>query len=237
MDLEEIARMYDPTAPERDFDYWLIGFDFEAVSNFIIGEKVIELGCARGVVTEKLAHVCKQLVVVEGSKRNIDCVSEKLGRFHNVKYVHSLWQDFDSGRADVSDVVFFSGLEHLDKETAISVLKKAQKWLRPGGRLHVVVPNAYSLHRRVAFYMGIIGDVHEFSERDRMLGHQRVYDKDTLLKELRDCDYKVLHWEGIFLKPLPNSMMNFDERIIRGFHLAGRELPDYCAHILVVCEK
>lgn len=133
--------------------------------------------------------------------------------------------------------MFFSGLEHISKDDAEKILCTIKNWLRPDGRLHIVVPNAYSLHRRVAWYMGIIDDVHEFSERDKLLGHKRVYDRETLFKELKKCGYKIIHWEGIFLKPLPNSMMmQLNENIIRGFYEVGKELPDYCAHIYVVCE-
>jgi len=232
--LDEITSKYDPSSPEKDFDYWLLLFDFEVLKKFLIGEKVIELGCGRGLLTERLAKVSKELIIVEGSKKNLECVKNKLCNYKNIKFYHSLWQEFEYSYKDISDVVFFSGLEHVDKDTGYLILKKIKTWLKPDGRLHIVVPNAYSLHRRVAYYMGIIKDVHEFSERDKLLGHKRVYDKETLFRELRECEYKIFHWEGIFLKPLPNSfMMNLDEKIIRGFYEISKELPDYCAHIYV----
>jgi len=238
MELEEIARSYDPSSPEKDFDYWLINFDFEALSKFIIGEKVIELGCGKGVLTEKLAKVCKEVTAVEGSMENINYVQRKLKDYSNIYYCHSYWEEFEHKNSDISDVVFFMGLEHLNKEAASNVLSKIKNWLRSDGKLHITVPNAYSLHRRVAWYMNAIKDVHEFSERDKLFGHKRVYDKETLFKELKDCGYRILHWEGIFLKPLPNNgMMDLNEKIIRGFYEVGKELPDYCAHIYAVCEK
>ena len=238
MELEKIAERYDPSSSEKDFDFWLIQFDFETLCKFLIGKRVIEVGCGRGVLTEKLAKVCEELIVVEGSQKNIAHVREKLKNYPNVKFYHLLWQDFEYKNSDISDVVFFMGLEHLNKETALKVLNTIRNWLRPDGKLHVVVPNAYSLHRRVAWYMDMIKDVHEFSERDKLFGHKRVYDKEMLFKELKDCGYKILHWEGVFLKPLPNAMMvNLNEKIIRGFYEVGKELPDHCAHILAVCEK
>ncbi len=33
MVLNEIAEKYDPTSPEKDFDYWLLTFDFEILAN------------------------------------------------------------------------------------------------------------------------------------------------------------------------------------------------------------
>jgi hypothetical protein len=86
--------------------------------------------------------------------------------------------------------------------------------------------------------MNLVKDVHELSERDIKLGHTRVYDKEMLFNELKECGFDILHWEGIFLKPFPNAMMtSVDESILRGLYGIGRELPDYCAHIYAVCTK
>jgi 2-polyprenyl-3-methyl-5-hydroxy-6-metoxy-1,4-benzoquinol methylase len=240
MVLNEIAEKYDPTSPEKDFDYWLLTFDFEVLTKLLKGKKVIELGCGRGFLTQKLASICETVLVIEGSEKNICYAKERIKNCSNVQFYHLLWQDFEYSGSDVSDVVFFMGLEYLDKEMALKVLNKIRSWLEPSGRLHVVVPNALSLHRRIACYMGMIKDVHELSERDKMYGQKtgEVYDKEILFSELKKCGYKVSHWEGIFLKPLPNvMMMNLDEKIIRGFYEISKELPDYCAHIYVSCEQ
>jgi 2-polyprenyl-3-methyl-5-hydroxy-6-metoxy-1,4-benzoquinol methylase len=237
--LDEIWETYDPTSPEKDFDYWLITFDFEILKKFLKGKKVIELGCSRGFLTQKLAGICEAVIVVEGSEKNINHAKDKTKNCSNVQFYHSLWQDFEYSGSDVSDVVFFQGLEYLDKEIGFRVLNKIRGWLEPNGRLHVVVPNALSLHRKIAYYMGIIKDVHELSERDKMFGQKKeVYDKETLFSELKECGFKVSRWEGIFLKPLPNvMMMNLNEKIIRGFYEISKELPDYCAHIFATCEQ
>lgn len=233
--LEKIAKYYDPTDPKKDFDYWLITYDFNSLSSFLLGDKVIELGCGRGVLTEKLSDVCKELIVVEGSENNIKFAKEALKNKKNISYHHSLWQNFDYP-SDVSDIVFSMGLEHLDRNEAIITLNKLKSCLQENGRMHIIVPNANSLHRRVAYHMGLIKDVHELSDRDKLYGHKRVYDKNLLFEELNKCGYKIIHNEGIFLKPLPNSMMiKFSEEIIKGFCKISKEYPDECAHIYAIC--
>ena len=64
--------MYDPTSPEKDFDYWYIQFEMEVLSKFLIGEKVIGLGCGKRVITEKLAQTCLKLIIVEAAEVNIN---------------------------------------------------------------------------------------------------------------------------------------------------------------------
>jgi trans-aconitate methyltransferase len=238
MQLDEEAAPYDQKSPEKDLDYWFTQFDIDVLGLFLIGEKVIELGCGKGDVTEKLAQRCQKLIVVEAAEANIAIVSNRLKERSNVEFYHSLWQDFDYAAADISDIVFFMGLQYLDHEETLFVLRKIRHFLRPQGRLHVVVPNAKSLHRRIAYCMNLITDVHELSERNHLLGHTRVYDKEMLFDELKECDFDVLHWEGIFLKPLPNDMMtSLDKRLIYGLYEIGKELPDYCAHIYALCER
>ena len=238
MQLDDAAAIYDATSPQKDFDYWLIQFDMDVLSKFLIGEKVIELGCGKGLSTEKLAQWCQKLIVVEAAEANITFVSDRLKKYSNFEFCHSLWQDFDYAAADISDIVFFNGLQYLDHESALFVLKKLKPFLRPQGRLHVVVPNAKSLHRRIAYCMNLLEDVHELSEGNQLLGHARVYDKEMLFDELKECGFDVLHWEGIFLKPLPNDMMmSLDKRVLYGLYEIGRELPDYCAHIYALCTK
>jgi 2-polyprenyl-3-methyl-5-hydroxy-6-metoxy-1,4-benzoquinol methylase len=235
--LDEIWDKYNPTSPEKDFDYWLLNFDFEVLIKFLKGKRVIELGCSRGLLTQKLASVSETVLVVEGSEKNLNSAKKRTKEYSNVEFYHSLWQEFEYSGCDVSDVIFFMGLEYLDKEMRIKVLNGIRNWLEPSGRLHVVVPNALSLHRKIAYCMGLIRDVHELSERDRMYGQKReVYDKETLFNELKECGFKISHWEGIFLKPLPNlMMMKLDEKIIRGFYEISKEFPDYCAHIFATC--
>ena len=166
------------------------------LERFLIGEKVIELGCGKGNVTEKLAQKCQKLIVVDAAEANIAITSNRLKERSNVEFYLSLWQDFNYAAADISDVVFFMGLQYLNQESTLSVLRKIRSFLRPQGRLHVVVPNAKSLHRPFAYCMNLIKDVHELSERNQLLGHARVYDKEMLFDELKQCSFDVLHWGG-----------------------------------------
>jgi SAM-dependent methyltransferase len=149
MQLDKEAATYDQKSPEKDLEYWFTQFDIDVLGLFLIGEKVIELGCGKGNVTEKLGR-CQKLVVVEAAEANIAIVSNRLKERSNVEFYHSLWQDFDYAAADISD--FFMGLQSLDHEEPLFVLRKTSHFLRPQGRLHVVAPNAESLHRRIAYY-------------------------------------------------------------------------------------
>ncbi len=238
--LNNIAKIYDPSLPENDFDYWLLKYDFEVLKRFLIGDVVIELGSGRGNITKRLVKVAKnKLIVVEGSKKNLEVIEQELAEEQKVEFHHSLWQKFKYDEK-VSDVVFFSGLEHLSEKDGKLVLEKIRSWMEDNSRLHLIVPNTCSLHRRIAWFAGVVEKLDEYSERDKMLGHKTFYTKQRLFDLLKDIGFETIHWEGILLKPFPNlTMLNLSltEKEIEGLYQVGKELPDYCAHIYVCCIK
>ena len=83
--------------------------------------------------------------------------------------------------------------------------------------------------------MGLIDSLDELSSRDHKVGHQRVYDFDSLENDLNKSGFEVKLKKGFFLKPLPNSMMTtFDRRLIVEFNKSSTYLPDqYLANICV----
>jgi hypothetical protein len=83
--------------------------------------------------------------------------------------------------------------------------------------------------------MGLINTLDELSPRDRQVGHQRVYDFDSLENDLNKSGFEVGRKKGFFLKPLPNSMMtSFDPKLIVEFNKSSILLPDqYLANICV----
>lgn len=230
--LEQVAQRYDPSSPGNTFDYWFVRLGFEAIKNFLKGDQVLEMGCATGLMTSLLVDVVRNLTVVEGSLQNIRKAQLRVGeREIKVQWFHSLWEDFEPPNT-FSDIILAGALEHV--ENPILILRRARSWLKPEGRIHIIVPNAKSLHRRVGVYMGILQSIYDFSESDKLLEHQRIYDKELLFKHLHESGFTVLHWQGILLKPLSNAQMQgWSELLIRALYQVGLELPDYCGEIYV----
>ena len=46
------------------------------------------------------------------------------------------------------------------------------------------VPNGHSIHRLVAVKMGLLKDPCELNQRDKSLGHRRIYTPETLRKDI-----------------------------------------------------
>ena len=231
-ELDNIAESYDPSSPEKDFDYWFIRLNLESMEQHLAGDRACELGCSTGLSTKLLSSLVKELTVVEGSKDNIAKAQQHAPA--NVRFVHSFWEKFQA-ETKFSDVVAMRVLEHI--EDPVALLKNMKHWLLPNGRIHLVVPNALSLHRRVGLHMGLLKELHELNARDLRVGHKRVYDKELLFNHVRQAGCRVRHWEGILLKPLSNDQMkSWPENLVRAFYAMGKELPDWSAELYVCAE-
>lgn len=119
-----------------------------------------------------------------------------------------------------------------------AILAAARAAVAVGGVVHVNVPNAYSLHRRLARAMGLIADEHEMSDRNRALAQYRNYDSASLRADIEAAGLRIVEEGGYLLKPFTHAQMeNLGEllspRVLDGLWTLGRELPELASEIYV----
>jgi SAM-dependent methyltransferase len=227
--LDDIAARYDPSNPAEQFDYHLKRLQVATASPWLFGRRVLELGCATGELTSLLAPLTSEYHVVEGSERNI---TRARARVPEARFIHALWEEF-APQDTFSDIVLFNALEHVAEP--VLLLTRVRTWLAGDGRVHVVVPNAHSLHRLVGVEMGLQEDPEALTEGDLAQGHVRNYTTETLLRDLGASGLRPLHREGIFLKVLPNrEMLGWSTERIEAMHRLARRFPEHAAELYVV---
>jgi len=230
--LGRVAEDYDLSDSRREFDYRLKRFEAQAIRSWLSGERVLEMGCATGELAALLIGHCARYEVVEGAQKYLEAIRRRLPE---VTTHLALWEEFEPD-GGYTDILLNCGLEHvLDP---VGVLTRAAGWLSPRGRLHVMVPNADSLHRYVGVSMGILESRTSLSDADRRIGHRRVYDLDTLVADVRAAGLTVQHWQGIFLKLLSNQqMLDWPDELVAAMHDVGRRWPVNCAELYVVATR
>jgi SAM-dependent methyltransferase len=185
------------------------------------GERVLEMGYGDGLLTEELVRRDVRLELLEGSP----LLCQEATRRHGGKItVHcGLFEEFDA--APIYDsVLALHVIEHVNDP--VTTLRGIGGWLKPGGKLIIVVPNRSSVHRDVALRMGLIGALDELSPRDHLVGHRRVYDFAMLEADLAGAGFRVEHRWGSFLKTVPNSMMmNYPEALLTALDAISDSLP------------
>lgn len=228
--VEQSAKFYNTSF--LNFDYLLADYGFRTLKPFFKGDSCLELGPASGYMTKQLVQEFETVDLVEGA---LDLLNQ-IPDFINVKKYHAYFEDFETSTT-YDTIVMSHVLEHI--ADPLLVLRKINKWLKPGGVFIAAVPNAKSIHRMVAVEMGLLKTEYELNERDHQLGHYRVYDLSILKEHVTSAGFKIVETGGYFLKPLSNGQIEnyWTPEMIEGFYMAGKHFQEHTAEIFAICEK
>jgi 2-polyprenyl-3-methyl-5-hydroxy-6-metoxy-1,4-benzoquinol methylase len=214
---------------ETDFDNILLAYECEVLRPRLQGPNVLEMGCGRGVTTRFLSKLFPTLHVVDASEQCLRLASA--GVPASVRFTCSYFEKFEPD-SRYNSIVLAHVLEHLDDP--IAILERSAQWLQPGGSLHIIVPHADSLHRRVGVAMGLLRKVDALNDRDVSLGHRRVYTRKKLREHVNAAGLKAIHEDFILLKIFSNSQLEpLDPKLIQALFKLGHEFPDLCADLYV----
>jgi SAM-dependent methyltransferase len=224
--LDDVADWFDE---EAGFYGQLVQYSFRSIEPHLVGRSCLELGPAGGAMTRRLVDHFQQVTVVDGSRRFVEAATSLPGVEGHV----SLFEEFEPGRC-FDTVVMAHVLEHVANPVAI--LRRVRGWLAPEARAIVIVPNAWSLHRRLGVKLGLLDDVFGLNEQDLAVGHRRIYDRASLDRDLLAAGFDTTAEGGIFLKLLANRQMEqFDDpALVDGMYELGRDLPQMCSEIFSV---
>lgn len=207
---------------------------YKTLSEYFNGSSCLELGCADGEGTKILAEYFDRVLAVDGSIRQLNLAKKRVKNM-NVEFLHSYFEKL-SIKEKFDTIMIAHVLEHVDDP--IAILKKAKKLMKRDGVLIIDVPNANSIHRQVGVLMGLLKDAHELNESDRSVGHKRVYDLQSLLKDINASGLSVVNTGGVFIKSLSNDQLEkiLSAKGVEAFGILGKKYPDISAEIYVICE-
>lgn len=233
--LEEIAIEYHLSkAPDIHIENMMQKHEVQWVLDSLQNSRtVIDLGYGDGLIAPLVAEN-HELVILEGSLTLAQKAQNLLPA--TVTVIHTMFEDFVPVEP-VDAVIASHVLEHVSNPEYL--LQKIFSWLKPGGILLVIVPNKESIHRRLAFKMGLIPKLDELSARDYKVGHLRVYDLEELNFQIQKSGFSVETEKGFFLKPLSNNqMIDWSEELITALNSVADELPaNICADIGLVSRR
>ena len=199
------------------------------------GDSLLDVGCGVGNLCRAVSDRATKVVGLDGSPTRIDIARQGTSD-ENVEYVAELFEDFQPDQT-FDTVVLNNVLEHVDNP--VDLLKRVAHWLAPRGITIITVPNAYSLNKRIGLRMGLISSLYELTDGDRVKGHVRVYDRNSLTDDIEAAGLRVTFSGGLFLKPFSNAQMESfaNEDLLEALYEVGKELPDYCGSLMLCAEK
>jgi 2-polyprenyl-3-methyl-5-hydroxy-6-metoxy-1,4-benzoquinol methylase len=187
-----------------------------------ISEKssILELGYGEGNFTEELVKRNFQPTIIDGSNVLLEIAKKKFKDKINI--INELFENIDNN--ELYDVIIATHvLEHVDDP--ILLLKKLSNILNDNGKIIIIVPNSNSIHRKLSVLMNLQPKLDTLSDRDVIVGHQRVYNFKTLENDVTISGLKIIDKTGFFLKVLPNSMMkNFDINLIKALNTISKDI-------------
>lgn len=109
--------------------------------------------------------------------------------------------------------------------------------------VHIVVPNAKSFHRLLAYEMGLIDSVFQLSDRNVLLQQSRVFDLKTLSELLINDGFRILQTGTSFVKPFTHQQMHdmlkykiIDENTLDGLYRMTEYLPELGSELFINCQ-
>lgn len=191
----------------------------------------LELGLGHGYASTIFEACVEEHVVIEGSAAVIRNFRENHPSCR-AKIVHTLFEEFATdARFDV--IVMGFVLEHVDDP--VRILSHFQRFLAPGGKVFLAVPNAEVMNRRLGHLAGTLDDMSSLSENDHLLGHQRYYTISTLTEDVEQAGFRIDRLEGIYLKPLTTGQLvslNLDPKFITALCKLGIDYPELSCGLL-----
>lgn len=190
------------------------------------GERILDLGWGSGIVATALQSAGRSITLAEGSQE----FCKQAYRFVD-SIIYSKFEDI--ALAETFDTVIASFvLEHV--EDPMRLLMKCREL---ANRLIVVVGNANSYHRQLAVKMGLQERLDSLSDRDKAVGHYRVYGRIGIEQELLRTGWRPQSCKGLMFKPLPNGMLK-DLPLPLIEAMCGLEVdPETAGNLGIVCQK
>ena len=140
-----------------------------------------------------------------------------------------------------ADFILCAGLLH-EVEHPEELLDDIRESMNSSTVVHIDVPNADSFHRVLAKEMGLIPDVHTFSDRNIQYQQHSVFDMEGLKSLVSDAGLKVIESGGYFLKPFTHAQMYqmiqdgiIDKKTLDGLYAMTPLMEAYASEIYVNC--
>ncbi|MGB6306532.1 MAG: class I SAM-dependent methyltransferase [Steroidobacteraceae bacterium] len=230
--LDEHVAAYEGRSPfDFDNEILLTWYPKRIRALTLNATSLLELGLGHGFSTSYFSTQYARHVVLEGSA----AVIANFKKNHpacRAALIETYFENFDRDeRFDVIVMGFI--LEHVDDPLAI--LRRFRRFLAPGGKMFIAVPNAEVLNRRLGHIAGLLADIKSLSDHDKLLGHRRYYTVESLTADVVAAGYRVKSMEGIYLKPFTSQQiqsLNFDRRILDALCEVGIAYPELCCGIL-----
>lgn len=207
--------------------------------------RILEISCGVRPFFEDFTDF-DELTIVEPTKAFFENATELLKDYPELHSKTILINDFFENAIDklVKQKLDFIILSNVlqEIEDVPLFLQGLHKICQKDTVIHIIVPNANSFHRLLAFEMGIIDSVHQLSDRNILLQQQTVFDLKSLSELLRKNGFSIIETGSSFIKPFTHQQMHdmlehkiINENTLNGLYSMVEHMPELGAEIFIDC--
>ena len=209
-----------PKDINRYWDLYSKNYSFESI-NLIFREKklieildkykpknILEIGCGYNPISLKYKDF-KKSTLIEPGKKPYNDLCNKLKHYPNIKIINNFFENLiDELKENVYDFIIIDGVLH-EVENSNKFLKLISNLSNPNTYIYINVPNANSLHRKIALEMKIIDNIFQKSNRNKIFEQKIIYSLDSLTEQILTNipKSKIINCESFFLKPFTHEQM------------------------------
>jgi 2-polyprenyl-3-methyl-5-hydroxy-6-metoxy-1,4-benzoquinol methylase len=220
----DYADTYDP---DTDFDrHYTLTTARRIRERLAPGARVLELGCATGLMTSVIADGTVNVLGIDRSSEYLERASAR--ELPGCSFLSGDLEDLPAMSERFDHILATNVLHEL--RDPLAFLRACRQRLAPAGHVHLTLQNPRSIHRLCALELGLIESLTEISERGAQWGTRGLWSAEELQALASQAGLRTVAREGVMLKPLPNAQMaELSEEILEGFARAARHLPEHCA--------
>jgi SAM-dependent methyltransferase len=230
-------------------------FSFEAVHSkirreqalrFILNtthDSILEIGCGLDPLFPYIPDFNQYFVVEPIHEFAVKVLDSKTGA-SRVKVINDYFEHcFQEFRDIHLDCIVLNGVLHGVPDPRL-LLESIHTICKASSQVYISVSNGTSLHRLLAYEMGIISSPYELSVTNKRYKNMIVFDKNSLRTIVENIGFMVTEVGTYFIKPLSNQQMEAiidqgitDERIIQGLERLIKYMPEFGSELYIVIKK
>ena len=209
-------------------------------------KRIVEISCGKRPFFQDYTNF-EELIIVEPTKAFYDNASGLLKNYPELDSKVILINDYFENasdqllEADIDFIIVSNVLQEI--EDVSTFLKGLHNICSKNTIVHIVVPNAKSFHRLLAFEMGIIDSVYQLSDRNILLQQATVFDLETLSEVIKKIGFDIIKAGSSFIKPFTHQQMHdllkhniINETTLEGLYKMEQYMPELGAEIFVNCK-
>jgi len=248
------------TSSEEDLNNYAVAwagehnkeFSFEAVHSRIRREhalrfllttshrSILEIGCGLDPLFPYLTDFDRYVIVEPIEKFAARALHDKPGT-SRVTFINGYFERcFNEFRDNHLDCIVLNGVLHEVPNPRL-LLESIHAVCCKSTQVYLSVSNANSLHRLLAYEMGIISSPYELSDTNKKFKTTSVFDKKSLIDLVVSTGFLVHEIGTYFIKPFSNQQMEdiinlgvVDIRIIKGLEGIIQYMPDLGSEMYAV---